>query len=489
VHPAFTTLDTVVLVAFLAAVTGMGVWLGGGQQNARDYFLAGRNLPWWAICLSIVATETSALTFISIPATAYQTDLWFLQLAFGYLIGRIAIAWLLLPRYFAGELVTAYQLLELRFGTGTRRFASAIFMVTRALADSVRIFAASIPIALVTGLPYWQSILLAGTFTLIYTWIGGLRAVIWIDVVQLMIYVVGGVAAVYVLAQHVPGGWSAIVQTASAADKLGVVHLEGGFASGRWLLTGLLGGAFLSMASHGVDHLIVQRLLAASSLGSARRALVGSGVLVIMQFALFLAIGIGLYAYYRGQAFAVADEVFPRFIVEVLPPGVSGLVVAGIMAAMMSTVSSSLNALASATTHDIYAPLAGRAGDDAALLRAGRVFTLVWAFILIGGALLFQLVRPGAPVVVIALQIASFTYGALLGGFLLAVLSRRAGQRDAVLGIGSALVAMTVLWAAQQFGLMARHVDGLWFSFIGASITVLVGSASALLRGGDVRRD
>jgi solute:Na+ symporter, SSS family len=484
VHTAFTGLDIVVLIAYVVGVTAAGVWLGGRQRGARDYFLAGRDIPWWAICLSIVATETSALTFISIPATAYQTDYWFLQLAAGYVIGRVVIAWLLLPRYFSGELVTAYELLERRFGAGTRRFASVIFMVTRAFADSVRVFAASIPITLITGLPYWQSIVLAGIVTVIYTYVGGLRAVIWIDVIQMGLYMFGGLAALYVLIQLVPGGWSGITETAAAAGKLQVVHLEGGFASGRWLLTGVIGGTFLSMASHGVDHLIVQRLLAAPSLGGARRAIIGSGLLVFVQFTLFLTVGIGLYAYYNGQTFGVPDEIFPRFIVEGLPAGLSGLIVAGILAAMMSTVSSSLNSLASATTHDIYAPLAGRQGDEAQLMRAGRVFTIVWAVILIGGALLFQFVRPGTPIVVIALQIASFTYGGLLGGFLLAVLVKRADQRDAITGIAVAIAAMAALWAAQQFGVMERRVDGLWFSLIGSVLTVAVGTASATLRRG-----
>ncbi|HEX6135039.1 MAG TPA: sodium:solute symporter [Longimicrobiales bacterium] len=482
-HSAFTGLDIIVLVAYIVGVTALGTWLGGRQRDARDYFLAGRALPWWAICFSVVATETSALTFISVPATAYTTDFWFLQLAGGYLIGRVLIAWVLLPRYFSGEMVTAYQLLELRFGLATRRFTSIIFMVTRAFADSVRVFAAAIPIALITGLPYWQSIVIAGLVTVIYTYYGGLRAVIWIDVVQMGLYIFGGLIALYVLVRLVPGGWAGIVATARAADKLGVVHLEGGFGSARWLFTGLIGGAFLSMASHGVDHLIVQRLLASSSLRSARKALIGSGVVVLVQFTLFLMVGIGLFAYYGGRAFDVPDEIFPRFIVEGLPPGLSGLIVAGILAAMMSTVSSSLNSLASATTHDLYAPLAGRVGNDVQLMRAGRVFTIMWAVILIGGALLFQFVRPGTPIVVIALQIASFTYGGLLGGFLLAILSQSADQTDALIGIATAIVVMGIVWAAQQFGAMPRLVDGLWFALIGSIVTVAVGSASAALRG------
>jgi len=489
VHSAFTALDVVVLVAYLVGVVGMGMWFSGRQRSARDYFLAGRGVPWWAICFSVVATETSALTFISVPATAYTSDFWFLQLALGYLVGRVAIAAVLLPRYFRGELTTAYHLLEHRFGLDTRRYASGIFMITRAFADSVRIFAAAIPIALVTGWPYWQSILLTGLVTVLYTYYGGLRAVIWVDVVQMLLYLVGGLITLWVLIRLVPGGWSGIMSTAADADKMRVIHLEGGVASARWLFTGLVGGAFLSMASHGVDHMIVQRLLAARNLRSARLALVGSGVVVLLQFALFLLVGVGLFAFYQGRTFAVPDEIFPRFIIEGLPPGISGLIVAGILAAMMSTVASSLNSLASAATHDVYAPLAGRVGDEDHLLRVGRRFTLIWAVVLVGGAMLFQLVQQGTPVVVIALQIASFTYGGLLGAFVLGVLDSRATQRDVLIGMTVAIASTAALWAFRQFGTLTQlgwagrllAFDPLWFSLVGSLITLVVGGTTARL--------
>jgi SSS family solute:Na+ symporter len=479
---AFTTLDVVVLVAYVAGITAFGTWLGRKRKDARDYFLADRSIPWWAVCFSVVATETSALTFISLPATAYGSDLWMLQLAAGYLFGRIAVAALLLPGYFRGETLTAYALLERRFGLSTRRFASVIFMVTRAFADGVRVFATAIPIRLITGLPYWQAILITGAVTLLYTYHGGLKAVIWTDVVQMFLYVFGGVAALVVILGEVPGGWDGLVASVPA-EKWRIVHPEGGFADAQWLLTGLVGGAFLSMASHGVDHLIVQRLLASPSLPDARRALLGSGVLVIAQFALFLVVGVGLFAFYRGQAFATPDEIFPRFIVEELPPGVTGIVIAAILAAAMSTVSSSLNSLASATTFDIYAPLAGRVGDDEHLAKVGKAFTLAWAVVLIGGAMLFEMASQGTPVVIVALQIASFTYGGLLGGFLLGILVRRADQADAVLGMAVAIAGMGALWAAQQFGAMPKVVDTLWFALVGSAVTVVTGTLSSLVRG------
>lgn len=480
---AFTPLDLAVLLAYLGGITALGIWFGRQQKDARDYFLGDGSIPWWAVCFSVVATETSALTFISVPATAYGSDLWMLQLTLGYMLGRIVVAAVLLPGYFKGEMLTAYALLERRFGLRTRRFASLIFMVTRVFADAVRVFATAIPIRLITGLPYWQAILITGAVTLLYTYHGGLKAVIWTDVVQMFLYAFGGAAALYVILGTFPGGWEGLV-AAVPAEKWRIFHLDGGFADAKWILTGLVGGAFLSMASHGVDQLIVQRLLAAPSLRDARKALLTSGVLVIGQFALFLVVGVGLSAFYQARTFATPDEIFPTFIVEQLPPGVTGLVIAAILAAAMSTVSSSLNSLASSTTFDLYAPLSGRVHDDAHLARAGKAFTLLWAAILIGGALLFQFASQGTPVVVVALGIASFTYGGLLGGFLLGILVRGADQSDAIRGMATAIVAMTLLWAAQQFGVIPRMVDTLWFALIGSAITVGVGWGSSVMRGG-----
>lgn len=475
-------LDLALIVAYVAGVTAWGTWLGRRQTTSKDYFLADHAMPWWAVSFSIVATETSVLTFISVPATAYAGDLWMVQLTLGYLLGRITVAAILLPGYFRGELATAYALLERRFGVLARRFASVIFLVTRTLASSVRLFAIAIPIHLIAGLPYWLAIVLTGTFTLIYTYFGGLRAVVYVDVLQMAIYLSGAVAALVVLLQVIPGGWSGIVAAAEPLDKLRVFHLDGGLVDGKWILTGIVGGAFLSMASHGVDHLIVQRMLAAPSLAAARKALVTSGVFIVAQFTLFLIVGVGIYAYYQGRAFATPDEIFPRFIVEGLPAGISGLVIAGLLSVAMSSEASAINSLASAATLDLYGPLSGRAGDQAHMLRAGRLFTLLMGVVLVVGAILFQFVQQGTPVVVVALNIASFTYGGLLGGFLLGVLSDRADQTDAVIGMASAVALMALLWALQQFGAVGKLIDPLWFSLVGSAITVAVGMASQRLR-------
>jgi SSS family solute:Na+ symporter len=490
---SFTALDALVLAAYLAGTTWLGIYLGRNQRDARDYFVAGRRIPWWAILFSVVATETSALTFISIPAVAYLGNFTFLQVATGYLLGRIVVAFALLPRYYQGELVTAYALLQQRFGVATRRFASIVFMLTRAFADSVRVFATAIPIAIIIGpaLPAAAvrpvSILILGALTLLYTYHGGMRAVVWTDVLQTGVYIGGGLAAVFLLSQGVPGGWGEIFSRASEAGKLQLFDTYTGFDRANTLLAGLLGGAFLSMASHGADQLIVQRLLASSSLADARKALIGSGVAVILQFALFLTIGIGLWAFYAGRAFPTPDAIFPTYVVEVMPAGLTGLVIAAILAAAMSTLSGSINSLAAAATHDIYLPVTRRDPNDPRALRIGRLFTLGWGVILLAASLLYR--QQGTPVVIVALSIASFTYGALLGGFFLGILWRRAIQRDAVLGMAVGIAVMSVVVFAknlmQWFPALTESLQTVstiawpWYVLIGTTVTVLVGILSS----------
>jgi SSS family transporter len=341
------------------------------------------------------------------------------------------------------------------------------------------------------------SILILGAFTIVYTYHGGMRAVVWTDVLQTFVYLFGGIAAIWLLGSAMEGGWSAILAQADSLGKLRVFDTYTGLDRAHTVFAGFIGGAFLSMASHGADQLIVQRLMASTSLRDARRALIGSGIAVILQFTLFLFIGIGLYAYYRGQTFARPDEIFPRFIVEVMPPGLTGLVIAAILAAAMSTVSGALNSLSAATTHDIYLPLTKRRPDDPGVLRIGKVFTLVWAVILIGGALLYR--AQGTPVVVVALSIASFTYGGLLGGFFLGMLWRRAIQRDAIVGMAVGIAAMTfVVFARQIVAAYPALADTLgplgriawpWYVLIGTSITLIVGILSSFTHAAPAERE
>jgi solute:Na+ symporter, SSS family len=474
---AFSTIDFGVLLLYLIGVTAWGAWLGRNQKSGSDYFLGNRDLPWGAVCLSVVATETSTLTFLSIPGVSYFGTLGFLQLTLGYLVGRVVVAAVLLPRYYRGELSTAYALLEGRFGTGTRRFTSAIFMGTRLLADSVRLFATAIPLALITGWPYSVSIAVIGVLTVIYTYFGGIRAVVWVDAMQMGLYLLGAACAIFVLQTVLPGGWGGALEGAAAAGKLQFLDFSPDPAIAYTFWAGLLGGGFLSMASHGTDQLIVQRLLTCRDLRASQKALVGSGFAVVIQFAIFLLLGIGLWAFYEARPFDMADAIFATFIVEELPIGITGLLIAGVFAAAMSSLSSSINSLASASAYDFWAPLAGVKDDDFRTLKAGRVFSLVWALLLIGVAILYIPLSQDSTAVEVALTIASLVYGGLLGAFALGVLDRKADQVGVIVGISTGILTVTSIW------LFGGGVLGWpWFVFVGTLVTMGVGALVSRIR-------
>jgi SSS family transporter len=442
----------------------VGLWVSRHQRSASDYFLGARDLPALAILLSIVATETSALTVISVPGIGARGDLAFLQLTFGYLVGRIGVAIWLLPGYFRGEQETAYARLESRFGVGTRRLISLIFMVSRFLGDAVRVFASAIPLALVTGWGIPAAIVVMGLVTMLYTWFGGFKAVVWTDVLQLTVYLAGGTGALLV-AWHLAGGPLAALHAAGAAGKLRVIDFRLDLTHTYTLFGGLIGGALLSAASHGTDHLIVQRLLATRSLRDARTALVGSGVMVIFQFTLFLLVGSAIWSAGLASAELSGDQLFPAFVLHHLPAGLAGLVIAGILAAAMGTHSSAINSLASSATHDLYASWTGRR-DPVHLLRVGRAFSLVWAAGLIGGALFFHYAAGGSdtPVVVLALSIASITYGPLLGTYLLAGKWPRAHGRDVIGAVAVTVTAMLLVVFAKR---LAPHAGFGWLEPVG----------------------
>ena len=484
-----TSVDLVVIFCYFVFTLGVGFWVSRSQKDAGDYFLGARDIPPWAILLSIVATETSALTVISVPAVAARGDLTFLQLSFGYLIGRIVVSAWLLPGYFKGEQETAYQRLESRFGGRTRRLASAVFLVTRFLGDSVRVFASAIPLAVLAGWSIPLSIVAMSLITVIYTWHGGLKAVVWVDVLQLLVYLGGGMVALWV-AWELAGGPGAAIAAAGAAGKFTLINPAINFTSTYTLFGGLIGGAMLSAASHGTDQLIVQRVLASRSLRAGRFALIGSGVVVILQFLLFLLIGSAIWAAGLAPDTLRPDEIFPRFVTEHLPAGLAGLVIAAIMAAAMSTQSSAINALASSMTHDWYAAITGRT-DPIHLLKVGRRFSLVWALGITLGALAFYFFAGGqnTPVVVLALSIASVTYGALLGTYILATKFDRVRGPDVIRAMTVTVVVMLItIFAARlaQLGGLAwltplGQIAWPWYVPIGTVITMLAGILSSTI--------
>ncbi len=489
----FNFLDLCVLLLYLGGTTALGMWIGRTQRSTSDYFVAERAIPWWAVLFSIVASETSALTFISIPGLAYTGNLGFLEVVTGYIVGRIVVAYTLLPRYFAGNLVTAYALLETRFGLGTRRFTSIVFMVTRAMADAVRVFATAIPVALIIGpvvpkeyaMP--AAIVVLGVLTVIYTYRGGMKAVVWTELLQASIYLLGGISAIVLIGQAVDGGWTTILARAGEAGKLQGIDWYTGFDRPHTMFAGIIGGAFLAMASHGTDQIIVQRLLSSRSLKQAQVAIIGSGFAVFAQMALFLMVGLGLWVVYGGQTFATADQIFPTFIIERMPHGLIGLIVAAIIAATMSTHSGAINALAASSVYDIYLPFTGRSADDPRTLRLSKLFALAWGIALTAGALMFK--EQGTPVVVIALSIASFTQGGLLGGFFLGLFWSRAIQRDAILGMSVGISCMAFIVFAKQivaaYPAMEPTLHSVasiawpWYVLIGLSITFVTGVVSS----------
>ena len=477
----FTFLDYAIVGLYLAGVTVAGALLAGKQNTSRDYFLGGKQMSWWSVGFSIVASETSTLTFISIPGLAYQSNMHFLQVAIGYFIGRLLVSVVFIPAYYRGDLETAYAFLGNRFGPSLRKFTSTVFIVTRVLASGVRLFATAIPVHIITGLDYPASILLIGGFTLLYTYLGGLRAVVAMDVVQLFIYLAGAGTAMALIVYRLPGGWADVAHyaTIGGMNKFEIFNPSWGngildfFASPYTLLGGLIGGTFLTMASHGTDQLLVQRLLGCRSRADSQRALMLDATFIVLQFAFFLLLGLCLYAFYNGVPYgqlglASSDEIFPKFIIENLPSGIAGLVIAGVLASAMGTLSSSISALASSTYLDLFRTTArGQRVDQRGEVVWSRAFTLFWGLALIGGALLFTDTKN--PVVEIGLKIASVTYGGLLGTFFLGLLSRRATERDAFAGFIAGLLVMVAVLAGTTIAFT-------WHTLIGCLATLAVGN-------------
>jgi SSS family transporter len=471
-----SAIDYAIIILYLIGITVFGKLIGGKQKTVKDYFVGKKEVPWWVISFSIVAAETSTLTFISIPGLAYLTNLNFLQLTFGYFIGRIIVAQLFLPAYYKGELSTAYSYLQNRFGNKTRSLASVTFLFTRTAADGVRLFATAIPLYLMLDISPMLAIVIMAMVALLYTFTGGLKGVIWVDAIQMFIYIGGAILAVIYLIKGIPGNISEMISSTEIFSKLSVFNLgfdqgfAGFFSQPYTLLSGLIGGAFLSMSSHGTDQLIVQRLLAAKNLIESKKAIITTGIIIIFQFALFLLIGFLLYLYF-GDLDMKSDEVFPKFIIEVLPSGVRGIIIAGLFAAALSTLAGSITSLSSSVIMDLYIPFQ-KTIDEQKNLLLSKLFTVFWAMMLIFSAFIFM--ESSKAVVEVALSIASFTYGGLLGIFLLGLSNNKIKQNNAIVGFISAIVIMS-------FIIVFKVVAWTWFIMIGVCVTLIVGNVFEML--------
>ncbi len=496
-------LDLTLIAVYLLGITVYGLRFRKRQRTLRDYFLADRNIPWWAISLSIVAAETSTLTIISVPGIAYDSNFTFLQLVFGYLIGRVIISFVLLPHYFRGDLYTAYQLIERRFGPRLRSLTAGLFLATRAAAEGVRIFAVAIVVGIALG-PLLHghgefqrdviSIGIVTLLTLLYTFEGGMAAVIWTDVVQMTIYVAGTLVGLFTILHLVPGGWSTIHAAAATAGKFKVFDFTPDFYRTYTFWSGVIGGAFLNTASHGTDQLIVQRLLAARSERQSKLALLSSGVAVLFQFWLFLLIGAMLWVFYRlappAVPFARTDRIFPTFIVQSMPHGISGILIAAILAAAMSNLSAALNSLSSTSIIDFYLRRWPETTERRRLWLS-RLSTIGWGLVLFALAIAS---RHGGKVVEVGLSIASVAYGALLGVFLLGVLTRRANEAGSMIGMAFGFAANVYIWQGSTLLSWLERVTGIrftavalsrpipfpWYVLIGSVITFAIGYSSSL---------
>ena len=478
-------LDLAIIFGYLIGIVLFGTWFARKQKTTADYFLGDRSVPWWAVAFSIVATETSTITFISVPGIAFSRggNFQFLQLVFGYLLGRIVISLLFIPSYFKGELLTVYQLLDRRFGGKIKVLAESLFVVMRNIADGIRLLLTAIVLAAVytSFQPAANpetivvlSVILIGIAMIVFTYFGGMEAVIWVEVIQLGIYIAGAIAAAVVLTSAIDGGLPAALAVASQYNKFSVFDFAFDATKTFTFWSGLIGGCFLTMSTHGTDQYLVQRYLCTDGARPATVALLTSGAIVLAQFIGFLFIGVLLFAFYHPYSdpgyvtaaatsfpFSGGDRVFPDFITRHLPTGLSGLVVAAIFAAAMS---SSLNSIAATAVNDLYKPLRP-SRDDKHYLKVSHLLTLTWGVVQIAVALVVRNQQRSA--LDQALSIASLINGPILGVFLVGTFLRRVSQPPALIGMVASIGAMLYLF-------FATKIAWTWYVFIGSTVTLIV---------------
>lgn len=478
--------DWLIVLAYLVGVIGLGIWLGKGQKTTRDYFLGNKNVPWWGVSLSIVATETSAFTFIAIPAAVFFThpetgepgNLAFIQVVIGYIVARVLIAIFMVPAYFRGEIYSPYQLISNAFGQGARRATAGVFLIAGTLAAGVRVYVSSVPIELMLGIDTLHAIALFVIFSLVYTYIGGIKAVVWTDAAQFILLIGGGIFTLFYIPTLIDGGWRAAMDQAGASGRLEWFNGEFSFTPPYNIWMGVLGGAIFGMSTHGVDQLIVQRVLTCGTVAEGRKALILSAVIILPLFLIFLLIGALLWVYFQhcamliempeaSRGFAKHIYVFPIFILSVMPPVVKGLLVVGILAAAMSSVSSALSALASVSTMDIVKELDRKERDESAYLTFSKRSTVFWAGILV---LVAFLTREEQSLLDTAFALHGLTTGGMLGAMLLAMWWGRGRSAPVVAGIG---VSMLVMIAVELWTPIAWP----WYTAIGAAVTFVVAFA------------
>lgn len=473
------TVDVAIVLLYVLGTIVLGAWFSRRQHNLSTYFVGDRDVSWWLVLVSIVATETSTVTFLSVPGLAFKGDFTFLQLSFGYVVGRALIAWLLVPQYLRGELLSAYQLLQQRFDRSVQRTASGVFLFTRVVADGLRLYLAALLLQQFTGWNGSASVLAIGGVTIIYTLLGGMQAVIWTDTIQFVIYILGAIVAGICILQQIPHGFSGYLAAGQEAHKFTVFNFTLDLTQTYTFWTGLVGGACFTMASHGADQMMVQRYLCSRSVGQARMALVLSGVVVLLQFTLFLAIGSGLFVLKKQGILEIpagtgSDEVFGLFIIHFLPHGIIGLVIAAVLAASMCTLSSSLNSSAGAFVNDFYRPLRPGLNEEEYLV-VSRWMTLFWGATRIAVALFALRWLRDRSVIDQVFTVAGFTTGMILGLFLLGSLPRPVPSWAALAGLMIGFIVVFLIWLPPLWG--DKRLAWPWYAPLGTVTTVVVALA------------
>jgi len=443
-------IDLTIIVIFLLGFSAFGVWQSRFNNSTEDYFLGGRNLPWPVAMFSIVATETSVLTFISIPGLAYRDDWFFLQLAMGYLFGRILVSIFLLPQYFETGITSIYEVIGKKFGPDIQKVASGVFLITRVFADGVRFLATAVVVQVITGWSLHIAVLIIGLVTLVYTLTGGIRTVVWVDSIQFVLYLFGGVMSIIFALNYLGKPLGDVISELSISGKMSIFNWTGNpLSDPYYFISAIVGGVLLSFSSHGVDYMMVQRVLGTKNLNEAKKAMIGSGLFVLLQFTIFLFAGSIIYLLMEGLEIE-RDREFTTFIVNYLPVGLKGLLLAGVLSAAMSTLSSSINSLASSTVADWMRGVKS--------VKQSQLISMAWGVILILIALLFD--ESESAIVIVGLQIASFTYGGLLGLFLLSKMKQKFHSSSLIAGLVSSLGIVFYL----------KHIGIAWTWFIGLSV-------------------
>jgi len=464
-----SSIDLTIIAGYLLFIITLGIWYGRKEESLEDYFLGGRRVAWVAVLLSIVATETSALTFIGTPAFAYDHNWTYIQLIIGTILARFIIAQLFIKQYYRYRVFTVYEYLSKRFGTGSKNWCSMVFLITRILASGVRLFGASIIVSVATGLSPLTSIIIIATAAVLYTVIGGIKAVIWTDVCQAIMLFGGGLIALLFILRDIPNGWQGVINVTHELSKFKLLDFSLSYKAAYTIWAGIVGSTFLTLATHGTDQDLVQRMLTAKDYVRSKRALIISGFADIPIVILFLSIGSLLFAYYQVIPTPglpeKADDIFPYYIVHNLPKGITGLLIASVFAAAMSSIDSALNSLSTTWINDFYRPYIKKDGSEHHYLTMAKVFTALFGLFLI---LIALLSRDTQQVLILGLKIGTFTYGALLGVFLLGFLTTRGNDLGNAISIGVSIVSILLI----NFYTEAAWV---WYVMIGTFITFSVG--------------